>query len=156
MEDKLAVKPHPGERPDEVGSAAEKAAIVSSGALRPEDSPASSRAELRAIREAFARVEAEAKATSAAQNRANAEARARDLAETRAAVERVAAIAANQRAQAEEAAIAAQTERLAAEQGLLTLPGPFFGPGQERHLRLAFANVDAHAIAEIPARLKAL
>ncbi len=32
-------------------------------------------------------------------------------------------------------------EALATECGLLSLVGPFFGPGQERHLRLAFANV---------------
>ena len=44
-------------------------------------------------------------------------------------------------------------ERLAAEHGLLTLPGPFFGPGQERYIRLAFANVDDDAIAAIPGRL---
>lgn len=44
-------------------------------------------------------------------------------------------------------------ERLAAEYGLLSLPGPFFGPGQERHLRLAFANADESVIAEVPERL---
>jgi aspartate/methionine/tyrosine aminotransferase len=44
-------------------------------------------------------------------------------------------------------------EHLAGTQGLMTLPGPFFGPGQTRHLRLAFANVDEAAIAQIPARL---
>lgn len=44
-------------------------------------------------------------------------------------------------------------ERLAAERGLMTLPGPFFGPGQERHLRLAFANADEATLAEVPARL---
>jgi aspartate/methionine/tyrosine aminotransferase len=47
----------------------------------------------------------------------------------------------------------ATAERLAAGQGLLVLPGPFFGPGQERHLRLAFANAEEAAIAAIPARL---
>ncbi|MCW3476185.1 aminotransferase [Limobrevibacterium gyesilva] len=51
---------------------------------------------------------------------------------------------------------AATAERLAAEQGLATLPGPFFGPGQQRHLRLAFANVDLPAIAAVPARLVGL
>jgi len=50
----------------------------------------------------------------------------------------------------------AAAEYLAAEQGLMTLPGPFFGPGQERHLRLAFANADAERLAELPARLAAL
>ncbi len=47
-------------------------------------------------------------------------------------------------------------EILAAEQGLMLLPGPFFGPGQQRHLRLAFANVGLEAIAALPARLLAL
>ncbi len=50
----------------------------------------------------------------------------------------------------------AAAERLAAGQGLLGLPGPFFGPGQERHLRLAFANADQDVIAAVPARLGAL
>jgi aspartate/methionine/tyrosine aminotransferase len=44
-------------------------------------------------------------------------------------------------------------EGLAVQRGLLGLPGPFFGPGQERHLRLAFANAGEEAIAEVPARL---
>jgi aspartate/methionine/tyrosine aminotransferase len=47
-------------------------------------------------------------------------------------------------------------EALAAECGLVSLAGPFFGPGQERHLRMAFANVGLEAIAEVPARLRAL
>ena len=42
---------------------------------------------------------------------------------------------------------------LAENHGLATLPGPFFGPDQEAYLRLAFANVDLPAIAEIPGRL---
>ncbi len=46
-------------------------------------------------------------------------------------------------------------EILAAEQGLMTLPGPFFGPGQSRHLRLAFANADEEVLALLPARLAA-
>jgi aspartate/methionine/tyrosine aminotransferase len=45
-------------------------------------------------------------------------------------------------------------ERLAAERGLMLLPGPFFGPGGERHLRFAFANAEAARLAEIPARLR--
>ena len=48
----------------------------------------------------------------------------------------------------------ALAERLAAERGLLCLPGPFFGPGQDRHIRLAFANAALEAIAEVPARLQ--
>ncbi len=47
----------------------------------------------------------------------------------------------------------AVAERLAVDRGLLCLPGPFFGPGQERHLRLAFANAEPERIAELPARL---
>ena len=47
----------------------------------------------------------------------------------------------------------AAAESLAAEQGLMTLPGPFFGPGQQRHLRLAFANAGAEVLAQVPARL---
>jgi len=47
-------------------------------------------------------------------------------------------------------------EALAATQGLLSLPGPFFGPGQQRHLRLAFANAEESALAAMPARLAAL
>jgi aspartate/methionine/tyrosine aminotransferase len=49
----------------------------------------------------------------------------------------------------------AVAERLAVEHGLLGLPGPFFGPGQERHLRLAFANAEEGAIAQVPGRLVA-
>lgn len=44
-------------------------------------------------------------------------------------------------------------ERLVAERGVLALPGGYFGPGQEGHLRIAFANVDAAALADLPARL---
>ncbi|MCC6720260.1 MAG: aminotransferase [Acetobacteraceae bacterium] len=47
-------------------------------------------------------------------------------------------------------------EHLAAERGLMGLPGPFFGPGQQRHIRLAFANAEADAIAAVPARLAGL
>jgi aspartate/methionine/tyrosine aminotransferase len=56
----------------------------------------------------------------------------------------------------EDAAGAMQVaEHLAAERGLMSLPGPFFGPGQDRHLRLAFANAELDAIAAVPARLAA-
>ncbi|WP_246333300.1 aminotransferase [Aureimonas mangrovi] len=44
-------------------------------------------------------------------------------------------------------------EALAARLGLLILPGSFFGAGQETHLRIAFANVDAAAIAYFAERL---
>ncbi len=47
----------------------------------------------------------------------------------------------------------AMAETLAVERGLLGLPGPFFGPGQERHLRLAFANAEDSVIAQVPSRL---
>lgn len=45
-------------------------------------------------------------------------------------------------------------ERLAVERGVLALPGVYFGPGQDDHLRIAFANVGAEVIAELPARLR--
>ncbi|MBK1657412.1 aminotransferase [Paracraurococcus ruber] len=44
-------------------------------------------------------------------------------------------------------------ERLARERGLVTLPGGAFGPGGQRHLRLAFATVEAEAMPDIVARL---
>ena len=43
--------------------------------------------------------------------------------------------------------------RLAREFGLLSLPGSWFGPGQEDYLRFAFANLDAAAMPAIAARL---
>lgn len=49
----------------------------------------------------------------------------------------------------------AVAEDLAQRVGLLTLPGSYFGPGQERHLRVAFANVDEHRLAEVAQRLAA-
>ena len=52
-----------------------------------------------------------------------------------------------------ETARQATAERLAVERGLLGLPGPFFGPGQERYLRLAFANAAEDVIAQVPSRL---
>jgi aspartate/methionine/tyrosine aminotransferase len=44
-------------------------------------------------------------------------------------------------------------EQLVRQRGVLTLPGPCFGPGQERFLRIAIANVADEAILELPARL---
>jgi len=44
-------------------------------------------------------------------------------------------------------------EWLAAERGVLCLPGSYFGDGQEDFLRVAFANVDAAAIAALRERL---
>jgi aspartate/methionine/tyrosine aminotransferase len=42
---------------------------------------------------------------------------------------------------------------LAKRWGVLALPGSYFGPGQNSHLRMAFANVTTPAIAEAVARL---
>ena len=47
-------------------------------------------------------------------------------------------------------------EAMAATAGVLTLPGSAFGPGQEGHVRLAFANVDEARLAEAAARLRHL
>lgn len=44
--------------------------------------------------------------------------------------------------------------RLVQERGVLALPGPYFGPGQERHLRVAIANVGAERIGELGERLR--
>ncbi len=38
----------------------------------------------------------------------------------------------------------------------MALAGPFLGPDQESHLRLAFANAQAERLAELPARLAGL
>ena len=47
----------------------------------------------------------------------------------------------------------AVAERLAVERGVLALPGSYFGPAQDDHLRVAFANVDGSAIAGVAERL---
>lgn len=52
-----------------------------------------------------------------------------------------------------DAAATQVAEKLAKERGILTLPGSYFGPDQKHHVRVAFANADAAAIASIPARL---
>ncbi|MCF3640201.1 aminotransferase [Rhizobium sp. TRM95111] len=44
-------------------------------------------------------------------------------------------------------------EQLAKRAGVLCLPGVYFGAGQERYLRFAFANADAATIGLLPARL---
>lgn len=44
---------------------------------------------------------------------------------------------------------------LAETVGVSCLPGAFFGEGQDRHLRLAFANADAETIRGLAARLQA-
>ena len=51
---------------------------------------------------------------------------------------------------------AAVAERLATERGVVSLPGGVFGPGGERHIRLAFANTGEDTIAEVPRRLTGL
>jgi aspartate/methionine/tyrosine aminotransferase len=43
--------------------------------------------------------------------------------------------------------------RLAADRGVLGLPGSYFGAGQERHLRLAFANVGVDLLTTLGGRL---
>jgi aspartate/methionine/tyrosine aminotransferase len=43
--------------------------------------------------------------------------------------------------------------KLAVTRGVLALPATCFGPGQERFLRAAFANVGVEALARVPARL---
>ena len=43
---------------------------------------------------------------------------------------------------------------LARDHGILCLAGSMFGPGQDRYLRLAFANVDFPAIDELVTRLR--
>ena len=44
-------------------------------------------------------------------------------------------------------------EKLVGQTGVLTIPGGFFGQGQESYLRFAFANADSAAIASLPDRL---
>ncbi len=51
---------------------------------------------------------------------------------------------------------AAVARRLAEERGVLALPGPYFGPGQEDHLRIAIANVAADRIGLLGERLAGL
>ena len=46
--------------------------------------------------------------------------------------------------------------RMAGEVGVLTIPGTFFGDGQEDFLRFAFANAGRDVIAALPDRLTAL
>jgi aspartate/methionine/tyrosine aminotransferase len=50
----------------------------------------------------------------------------------------------------------AVAEKLATERGVLCLPGTYFGPGQDRHLRVAFANVGSDVIAGLTERLRGL
>lgn len=50
-------------------------------------------------------------------------------------------------------AAAEVARRLAAERGVLALPGSFFGPDQETHLRVAFANVGVERLRALAERL---
>ncbi|HZH11037.1 MAG TPA: aminotransferase [Microvirga sp.] len=50
----------------------------------------------------------------------------------------------------------AVAEKLATERGVLCLPGSYFGPDQEGHLRVAVANVGADVLATLTDRLKGL
>ena len=43
--------------------------------------------------------------------------------------------------------------RLAGEHDLLCLPGSMFGPGQDRYLRIAFANAEASDMETLVDRL---
>lgn len=54
----------------------------------------------------------------------------------------------------EQAPAAEVARRLVETRGVLALPGPYFGPGQERHLRIAIANVAADRIGELGERLR--
>ncbi|MBN9062450.1 MAG: aminotransferase [Rhizobiales bacterium] len=47
-------------------------------------------------------------------------------------------------------------ERLATERGVLALPGSWFGPGCENHLRVAFANASLEQLERLPTRLAGL
>ena len=47
-------------------------------------------------------------------------------------------------------------ETMAKTVGVLTIPGDFFGKGQERYLRFAFANAEVEAIQQLPERLSTL
>ena len=47
-------------------------------------------------------------------------------------------------------------KRMAREAGVLTIPGAFFGDGQQNYLRFAFANAGRDVIAELPDRLSNL
>lgn len=50
----------------------------------------------------------------------------------------------------------AVSRRLASGLGVLTLPGSYFGPGQDGWLRVAFANAPEDRLADVPARLRLL
>jgi aspartate/methionine/tyrosine aminotransferase len=45
-------------------------------------------------------------------------------------------------------------QRMAMERGVLGLPGSYFGPEEDDHVRIAFANTGVDLIAELPGRLR--
>ncbi len=45
-------------------------------------------------------------------------------------------------------------KRLATENGLLLIPGSYFGPGQENHLRVSFGNLSAETVRQLPERFR--
>jgi aspartate/methionine/tyrosine aminotransferase len=47
----------------------------------------------------------------------------------------------------------AVAKRIASENGVLMIPGPFFGPHQERHLRLSFGGLSADELQNMTSRL---
>ena len=47
-------------------------------------------------------------------------------------------------------------QKMARKIGVLTIPGTFFGDGQEDYLRFAFANAGRNVITELPGRLSHL
>ena len=50
----------------------------------------------------------------------------------------------------------AMAEALVRQAGVLTIPGGFFGDGQDQFLRFAFANAETEAISQLPERLNLL
>ncbi|WP_342361632.1 aminotransferase [Terrarubrum flagellatum] len=53
----------------------------------------------------------------------------------------------------DKASAARIAETMAMERGVLALPGSWFGPGGEGHLRVAFANAPIEMLSELPSRL---
>ena len=47
---------------------------------------------------------------------------------------------------------ASVVKELVEKAGVLCLPGPYFGPGQEGHLRVAFANAGVDALTALRQR----
>jgi aspartate/methionine/tyrosine aminotransferase len=50
----------------------------------------------------------------------------------------------------------AVAEAMAMKRGVLALPGTYFGPGQDSHIRIAFANAGIDVIGQLPDRLRGL